>query len=337
MRTHPHRPPRRRRAGTSAARTLGCVLFMTLLLGSCTLPGRHAAPPRPVAAPVATPAPATAPARVHGAPPRTPAAPLRRALSATITPGDAATVGVGQPVIVDFNTAVADHAVAERGLHVLADRPLGDAGWYWFGDREVQFRPKTYWPSGTKVTVIAALTGLRTGATTWGARDTRVSFTIGRSQVLRIDAVRHRMTVIRDGKPIRTVPVSLGQHQGTLRTRSGIKTIMAVERTVHMDSRTVGIDGSDAYNEDVPYAMRLTWSGEYVHGAPWSEWAQGRQDVSHGCTNVSLANGKWLFENSLVGDPVETIGTGRPMEPGNGWGGGWNIPWPAWKAGSALA
>ena len=77
--------------------------------------------------------------------------------------------------------------------------------------------------------------------------------------------------------------------------------------------------------QDVPYAMRITWSGEYVHGAPWSEWAQGKQDVSHGCTNVSLANGKWLFENSLVGDPVETTGTGRPMEPGNGWGGGWNV------------
>ena len=144
------------------------------------------------------------------------------------------------------------------------------------------------------------------------------------------------MTVVRDGEQIRTVPVSLGQHKGTWTTRSGIKTIMAVERTVHMDSRTAGIDGPDAYDEDVPYAMRITWSGEYVHGAPWSEWAQGKQDVSHGCTNVSLANGKWLFENSLVGDPVETTGTGRPMEVGNGWGGGWNLGWADWKAGSAL-
>lgn len=260
-----------------------------------------------------------------------------RSLRATVTPGDDATVGVGQPILVDFNTPVHDHAAAERALQVTADRSVGPAGWHWFSDTEVQYRPQTYWPSGTKVTVAARLTDVRTGATTWGVEDTTSRFTIGRSQILRIDDATHQMSVIRDGAQIRTVPVSLGQHKGTWTTRSGIKTIMAVERTVHMDSRTAGIDGPDAYEEDVPFAMRLTWSGEYVHGAPWSEWAQGHQDVSHGCTNVSLANGQWLFENSMVGDPVETRGTGRPMEPGNGWGGGWNLSWAQWTAGSALS
>jgi lipoprotein-anchoring transpeptidase ErfK/SrfK len=258
-------------------------------------------------------------------------------LRATITPGDDRTVGVAQPIIVAFNSAVRDHAGAERALRVTTDRPIGDAAWHWFSDTEVQYRPKTFWPAGAKVSVTARLDGVRTGETTWGVKNTTSSFTIGRSQVLRIDAAKHTMTVVRDGKDIRSVPVSLGQNKGTWRTRSGIKTIMAVERTVHMDSRTVGIDGSDAYNEDVPYAMRLTWSGEYVHAAPWSEWAQGKQDVSHGCTNVSMVNGKWLFENSLVGDPVVTTGTSRAMESGNGWGGGWNLGWADWKAGSALS
>lgn len=257
-------------------------------------------------------------------------------LHASITPGDSATVGVGQPILVSFNTPVRDRTAAERALHVSVDRPIGPAAWHWFSDSELQYRPKTYWPAGTHVTVSAKLAGLQTGTTTWGVRDTTSTFTIGRAQILRIDDGSHQMSVVRDGKLIRTVPVSLGQHKGTWVTRSGIKTIMAVERTVHMDSRTAGIDGPDAYDEDVPYAMRLTWSGEYVHGAPWSEWAQGKQDVSHGCTNVSLANGKWLFENSLVGDPVETTGTGRPMEAGNGWGGGWNLGWADWTAGSAL-
>jgi lipoprotein-anchoring transpeptidase ErfK/SrfK len=260
-----------------------------------------------------------------------------RPLTATITPTDGTEVGVGQPILVTFSSAVSDRGAAQRALEVRTSRPVGAAGWHWFSATEVQYRPRQYWPSGTRVTVTARLTGIRTGTLTWGVRDTAATFSVGRAQVLRIDAAMHQMTVLRDGVPIRTVPVSLGRHQGTLRTRSGIKTIMAVERTVHMDSRTVGIDGSDAYNEDVPYAMRLTWSGEYIHGAPWSEWAQGKQDVSHGCTNVSLANGRWLFENSLVGDPVETVGTDRQMEPGNGWGGAWDVAWKDWKAGSALA
>ncbi len=258
-------------------------------------------------------------------------------LKATVTPGDDATVGVGQPVVVTFNTAVDDRAAAERALSVHVDRSVGDAGWYWFNDTQVQYRPKAYWPTGTKVTVRAALNDVRTGKTTWGVRDTTSTFTVGRSQILKIDANEHMMTVLRNGKAVRSVPVSLGQHKGTWRTRSGVKTIMSIERTVRMDSATVGITGDGAYDHDVPYAMRLTWSGEYVHGAPWSEWAQGKQDVSHGCTNISLANAKWLFENSLVGDPVETAGTGRPMEPGNGWGGAWDVAWKDWKAGSALS
>ena len=113
-------------------------------------------------------------------------------LRATVTPGDAATVGVGQPILVDFNTPVRDHAAAERALTVRADRPVGPAAWHWFSDTEVQYRPKTYWPTGTNVTVAARLTGLRTGETTWGVKDTTSSFTIGRSQILRIDARRTR-------------------------------------------------------------------------------------------------------------------------------------------------
>lgn len=259
-----------------------------------------------------------------------------RSLRATVSPGDGAEVGVGQPVVVTFNTPVTDRAAAERALRVVTDQPVGEAGWYWFSNSQVQYRAQHYWPSGTSVTVTAALSGVRTGSTTWGVKDTTSTFTVGRSQVLRIDDTTHQMTVVRDGAPVRTVPVSLGRHQGTFETRSGTKTVMAIQRTVHMDSRTVGITGPDAYNEVVPFAMRLTWSGEFIHGAPWSEWAQGKQDVSHGCTNVSLANAEWLFHNSLVGDPVETTGTSREMEPGNGWGGGWNVSWADWKAGSAL-
>ena len=54
-----------------------------------------------------------------------------------------------------------------------------------------------------------------------------------------------------------------------------------------MNSETVGIVQNDpeAYDiDDVEYAMRVTYSGEFVHAAPWSVGSQGNANVSHGCT-----------------------------------------------------
>jgi len=114
-------------------------------------------------------------------------------------------------------------------------------------------------------------------------------------------------------------------------TRSGTKVIMTREVSRRMDSATVNIGGDEAYDLDVPYAMRLTSTGEFIHGAPWSEDAQGIENVSHGCTNVSLEDAIWLYDNTLIGDPVVTNGTGRDMEEWNGLGGLWNYTWDEWQ------
>ena len=46
-------------------------------------------------------------------------------------------------------------------------------------------------------------------------------------------------------------------------------------------------DPANRYVTEIDFAQRLTWGGEYIHAAPWSEDVQGRQNVSHGCVNVS--------------------------------------------------
>ena len=261
--------------------------------------------------------------------------PAEHILHATISPTSGQTYGVGEPVTITFDTPVADRESVQRALSVTASRPVGPAGWHWMTDERIEYRPQRYWPANTTVAVHANLSGVQASPSTFGDADTSESFKIGRSRILAISDATHEMAVYTNGKLERTVPVSMGQHIGTWITRSGIKTIMSIQASVEMNSATVGITGAGAYDEIVPYAMRLTWSGEYIHGAPWSVYAQGSYDVSHGCVNVSLDNAEWLYQTSMVGDVVDTTGTGRPMEwDGNGTGGVWNVPWNIWMNGA---
>ena len=41
--------------------------------------------------------------------------------------------------------------------------------------------------------------------------------------------------------------------------------------------------------------MRVTYSGEFIHAAPWSVGSQGVANVSHGCTGLSTADAAWLY------------------------------------------
>ena len=99
-----------------------------------------------------------------------------------------------------------------------------------------------------------------------------------------------------------------------------------------MDAATTGVDPKDPnyYNIVVRYAMRLTWSGEFLHAAPWSVGSQGHANVSHGCTGMSTANAKWMFDHSRIGDVVIYTHSSRPLEWGNGYT-AWNMPWGTWS------
>ena len=144
------------------------------------------------------------------------------------------------------------------------------------------------------------------------------------------------MTVTQNGKVLRTIPITTGKAGFT--TRSGTKVIIEKLRTKRMNCETVGISQSNPeyYNiDDVEYAMRLTYSGEFIHAAPWSVGSQGYANVSHGCTGMSTSNAAWLYGISKRGDVVEYTGTDRWMTMTNGYG-DWNVPFKEYKQGSAL-
>jgi lipoprotein-anchoring transpeptidase ErfK/SrfK len=262
--------------------------------------------------------------------------PANLRLKASVSPIAGTKVGVGMPIMVFWNHPVQDKAAVARRLKVTTSVPV-EGTWHWNDDKQVNWRPKTFWPANTKVSLDVDTQGVKAGEGLWGWANRHIEFEIGSSVISYIDVTRHTMTVTINGATARQIPITAGKAGFT--TRSGIKLIMEKYRVKRMDARTVGIQPGDPdyYDiHDVQYAHRVTSSGEFVHGAPWSAGSQGSENVSHGCVGMSLKNAAWYFGQTHVGDPVIVTGTSRKIEPGNGWT-DWDMSWDKYKAGSALS
>ncbi|WP_338676227.1 Ig-like domain-containing protein [Streptomyces sp. SCSIO 30461] len=259
-------------------------------------------------------------------------------LKVTLGP-KAGTYGVGQPVTVELSAPVKDKAARsaiERALTVRST-PAVEGAWHWVDDKQLHYRPKEYWPAGATVVVQSNLDGVKVGKKLYGGATKPLTLTIGDRIEAITDAATHQMTVLRNGKVINTIPVTTGKPGFS--TRNGVKVVLGKEYYVRMRGTSIGIpEGtSDSYDLDVYYATRLTWSGEYVHAAPWSVGSQGYANVSHGCTGMSSANAQWFFNTVREGDIVKVVNSlGHTMETfGNGFG-DWNLPWDKWRVGSAV-
>ena len=255
----------------------------------------------------------------------------------SFVPQQGSTVGVGMPVIVRFDVPVTDRASIEKHLKVTS-RPAQPGAFHWISDTEVHWRPRTFWKPGTDVTVNAAIGGVSAGNGIYGQKNRTSTFHVGDSMISKVDMNTHQMRVFRNGRLIRTIPITTGR-QPEFTTRSGTKVIVEKFRQKRMNSETIGIDpnSADGYDlDDVEYAMRVTYSGEFIHAAPWSVGQQGYANVSHGCTGMSTANAEWLYNQSKMGDVVQYTGTSRTTDLTNGFG-DWNLPFASYKSGSALS
>ena len=253
----------------------------------------------------------------------------------SVAPLDGETVGVGMPVIVNFDVPVTDRASFEKHMSVTSS-PAQVGSWHWMSDNEAHWRPKKYWRSGTEVSVDVDINGVPAGGGIYGQEDREVDFTVGDANIYRVDIRSHQMKVRSNGKLLRTIPITTGKPG--FDTRSGTKVIIEKFASKRMNSETVGIPqgSSESYDIDnVQWAMRLTYSGEFLHAAPWSVGSQGYANVSHGCTGMSPSDAGWLYSMSKRGDVVEYTGNDRAMEPGNGYA-DWNTPWQDYRQGSAL-
>ncbi|NBM16375.1 Ig-like domain-containing protein [Streptomyces sp. GC420] len=265
----------------------------------------------------------------------------KRTLDVTFGPR-AGRYGVGQPVTATLSKPLGDRektarAVVEGALKVSSE-PSVEGSWHWADDKTLHYRPREYWPAHATIEVRSALKGLKVKDRLYGGEAESLRITTGDRLEAITDAAAHTMTVRRNGEVINTIPVTTGKPGFS--TRNGIKVVLGKEYFVRMRGTSIGIpDGSsESYDLPVYYATRVTWSGEYVHAAPWSVGSQGVANVSHGCVGMSTSNAAWFFETFREGDIVRVVNSlGEDMAPfGNGFG-DWNLSWGAWREGSALA
>ncbi|HEY3504321.1 MAG TPA: Ig-like domain-containing protein [Actinocatenispora sp.] len=256
-----------------------------------------------------------------------------------------ATYGVGIVPVVHFDEHVTDRAAAEKAL-VVTTNPHVDGSWYWADDQNVHWRPENYYTPGTKVTIDAKVYGVRVGKGLYGQANRTASFTIGAKHVAIADDKTHQVKVYFDDKLARTMNTSMGQGgyvQGkngsiSLWTMSGTYTVLDHGNPVSMSSDSYGLPANSPYGyapEDVYWATKISTDGIYLHELETTVWAQGHQDVSHGCLNLNHANANWYYKTSVIGDVVQVVHTTGPKI--ELWqNGDWSVPWSTWQSHSAL-
>ena len=253
-----------------------------------------------------------------------------------VTPGDGAVVGVGQPVSVNFDEVIGDRLAAQRAITVTTT-PEVEGAFYWLNGREVRWRPAQYWKPGTTVEVRVKTYGVDLGDGLFGQDDVTTRFTIGDEVIATADDATKTLTVRVNGEVAKTMPISMGKDSTP--TDNGSYIVAERLADMVMDSSTYGVpvNSPDGYRTEVKWATRMSYSGIFVHAAPWSVGSQGRANVSHGCLNASTENAKWFYDNTKPGDIVEVVNTVGATLPGTDGLGDWNIPWEQWKAGNAAA
>ncbi|WP_240967654.1 L,D-transpeptidase [Streptomyces composti] len=252
------------------------------------------------------------------------------------TPEDGSKVGVGMPFSIRFTRGITDPDAVERAIRITTE-PAVEVEGHWFGNDRLDFRPEKYWKPGTKVSVHLNLDGVEGRPGVYGEQDKKISFTIGRNQVSVVDAKKLKMTVMRDGKVIKTIPVTTGAPG--YETWNGQMVISEKLKVTRMNGETVGYGGE--YDiKDVPHAMRLSTSGTFIHGNYWGGDAFGNRNASHGCVGLRDVRGgwdkktpaAWFFDNSMIGDVVIVKNSkDKTIAPDNGLN-GWNMSWEKWKS-----
>jgi len=237
--------------------------------------------------------------------------------------------GVGMPIILYFNQRITNRAAVERALQITTSKPVVGS-WYWdypcnMAATCAYFRPRDYWPAGTRVSFTGHLNGVEGAPGVYGYHTLTQTFGIGQSVIAVGNTRTHRTQIYVDGKLTYDWPISSGKPGDD--TPNG--SYLTIEKANPVQMKGPGYDLS------VPWSVRFTFSGDYYHDAYWSVGEQGFENVSHGCVNLSPADAETYYNLAVPGDPITIKGSPRAGTWDNGWT-MWFLPWSQYLNGSAL-
>ncbi|MFI9202269.1 Ig-like domain-containing protein [Streptomyces sp. NPDC053048] len=255
----------------------------------------------------------------------------------TNAPSNGQTVGTGMPVSILFDHPIdkGKRAEIEKALTVTSEPKVEGAwGWVkdWSGQDRIDWRPRTYWPSGTKVSVKGNLSGIDSGEGGWFAKNYTFGFTIGADHKAVIDVPSHTLTMYENGKPVGDIKGSAGSPVDP--TRGGIHTVRSKNADEVMDSSTIG--HGNEWMLDSKWVTHLTASGTFLHSAPWNK-SIGVENNSHGCFGMTTADAKKVYDFLQIGATVEVKNTTstKQTDVGNGLE-VWQETWEQWQKRTAL-
>lgn len=251
---------------------------------------------------------------------------------AHISEAAGATYGVGMPIQLSFDHPVTNKTAIEKVLHLRTSKPVVGA-WYWLDDKTLDFRPRDYWPAHTTVSFVGQFNGVQAAPGVYGAADLSQHFTIGDSVIVEASTTTHHMQLYVNGTKTEDWPISTGTPGDD--TPNGTFLTINKGNPVEMKPSDIAPGQPGYYDLEVPWSVRFTWSGDFLHDAYWSVGQQGFENVSHGCVNMPPAAAEKYYNMAVPGDPVTISGSPAAGQPGDGYT-DWFYSWDQIVARSAL-
>jgi lipoprotein-anchoring transpeptidase ErfK/SrfK len=253
--------------------------------------------------------------------------------------GDGQTYGVAMPIVAYFSAAPTDASVFDKVVSVTVNGAVGPGAWYWERSSqaayalEAHYRLANYWPAHSVIRVSMPLAGLWAGPGLVFDDDLTLTMNTGAAHIVKINGQPgiDKMYVYQDGVLIRTFDISLGAAQ----TPTYLGTAVVISKA--NPQLMVSSPGEPYYSIEVPWSVRVTYDGEFLHDAYWNGQL-GQANLSHGCTNMAPADAEWYYNWSYIGDPVTwtNTGTSQVLPVWDGYG-DWNLAWATYQQGGLLS
>jgi len=344
------------------AAVVSTIVIAGLGLSACTSSKTTTGQPRnSVVSSPATSSSTPPPSTSSSAPPSTTAAtgqPVHIKILEDDTYGPAGPYGIGMPIVAYFSKKITSAKDFSKATTITVNGQPNAGSWYFESSAiisgypiEAHFRPApqpgstdAYWPAHASIHMDMKTKGVSGGPGFVFDDSLTLNMTTGAAHISTVNCTAgvEKMVVTSDGKTVNSFPTSCGAAKTP--TFTGVKVVMQKgeqapgKSTLRPDGAVemIGTSPSDRYDLVVPWSVRITQSGEYVHAASWNGGNIGRRSTSNGCTNLNTADAKWFYDFAMIGDVLNYSGTGGTKMPTWDGFGDWNVPQAVWNTGGLV-